>query len=85
MHATTSSLSRESHTGYPLWVLVIASASFSELVRGRLGIRRGDHGATAVEYAFMVGLIAIVIVGAVTIFGRNVIHLYEVPSSVFNP
>jgi Flp pilus assembly pilin Flp len=61
------------------------TASVSELVRGRLGIRRGDHGATSVEYALMVGLIALVIVAAVTIFGRNVITLYDVPSSIFAP
>jgi len=31
----------------------------------------------------MVGLIALVIVAAVTVFGQNVITLYNVPSSVF--
>jgi pilus assembly protein Flp/PilA len=29
-------------------------------------------GATAVEYALLVALIAVIIVGAVTVFGRNV-------------
>ena len=61
------------------------TASVSELVCGRPGTRRGDHGATSVEYALMIGLIAVVIVAAVTIFGRNVITLYNVPSSIFNP
>ena len=64
-------------------VCASAAASFSELTRGRPGSRRGDHGATAVEYALMVGLIALVIVAAVTVFGQNVITLYNVPSSVF--
>ncbi|NYG07701.1 Flp pilus assembly pilin Flp [Phycicoccus badiiscoriae] len=60
-----------------------AAASFSELTRGRPGTRRGDHGATAVEYALMVGMIALVIVAAVTLFGRNVSTLFLVPASVF--
>ena len=43
------------------------------------------HGATSVEYALVAGLIAVVIVAAVTLFGRNVITLFNVPTSVFNP
>ncbi|MDU0312663.1 Flp family type IVb pilin [Phycicoccus sp. M110.8] len=50
-------------------------------LRGRLGTRRGDHGATAVEYAIMASLIAVVIVGSVTIFGQNLIQLFQVPAS----
>ncbi|NNM46337.1 Flp family type IVb pilin [Knoellia sp. DB2414S] len=49
--------------------------------RGRLGTNRADHGATAVEYALMVSLIAVVIVGAVALFGQNMIELFNVPSS----
>jgi len=37
-------------------------------LRSRLG---GDRGATAIEYAIMLALIAAVIVGAVTILGQN--------------
>ena len=59
--------------------------SDSWLNRGRPGVHRGDHGATAVEYGLMVGLIAIVIVVSVVAFGHNVSDLYNVPSSVFNP
>lgn len=52
--------------------------------------RRGRHawldcGATSVEYALMVGLIAVVIVASVTLFGQNAIGLFNVPSSAFNP
>jgi pilus assembly protein Flp/PilA len=39
-----------------------------------LGLRDrwlGEEGATAVEYALMLALIAIVIVGAVTVLGQN--------------
>jgi Flp pilus assembly pilin Flp len=69
-----------------LHILSARSAStISELDRGRPGNRRGDHGATSVEYALMAGLIAVVIVAAVTLFGRNVSSLFNVPSSVFSP
>lgn len=44
-----------------------------------------DHGATSVEYALMISLIALVIIASVTIFGRNAINLFNVPSSAFNP
>lgn len=49
--------------------------------RGRLGFFRGDRGATAVEYAIMVSLIAVVIISAVTLFGQHLINLFDVPSS----
>jgi Flp pilus assembly pilin Flp len=49
--------------------------------RVRFGWRRSERGATAVEYALMVSLIALVIVGAVTVFGQNVIQLFQVPAS----
>lgn len=39
-----------------------------------------DRGATSVEYALMASLIAVVIVGAVTIFGTNVEGLFIVPA-----
>jgi pilus assembly protein Flp/PilA len=38
---------------------------------------RDDSAATAVEYALMIGLIALVIVGAVTVFGEQVVALYN--------
>jgi Flp pilus assembly pilin Flp len=62
---------------------VLALASLSGLALGRRGSRRGDQGATAVEYALMAGLIAVVIVVSVTLFGRNVSGLFQVPASVF--
>ena len=46
---------------------------------------RSDEGATAVEYALMVGLIAIVIVSAVTLFGISVSNLFTIPAGVFSP
>jgi pilus assembly protein Flp/PilA len=45
---------------------------------GRRGLAaRDDRGATAVEYALMVGLIAVVIVVAVMAFGLSVQGLFE--------
>jgi len=51
-------------------------------MKGRSGGRRGlyardDRGATAVEYALMVSLIAVMIVIGVTAFGISVRGLFE--------
>ncbi len=35
-------------------------------------LRRDETGATAVEYALLVGLIAVVLIGGVTIFGNDI-------------
>ncbi|UFN45609.1 Flp family type IVb pilin [Nocardioides okcheonensis] len=43
-----------------------------------------ERGATAVEYGLMVALIAVVIVGAVSLFGRSASSLFSVPASVFS-
>ena len=43
----------------------------------RLATRRGEHGATAVEYGLMVALIAAVIMGTVAALGGPVMGLYE--------
>ena len=39
--------------------------------------RRSERGATAVEYALMVALIAGVIIAIVTVLGTKVIPLYD--------
>jgi Flp pilus assembly pilin Flp len=41
---------------------------------GRVPVRRfqGDQGATLVEYAFLLALISVVCLGAVTYFGSSV-------------
>jgi len=55
--------------------------------RGRLGLYAcDDRGATAVEYALMVGFIAVVIIVGVTAFGLSVNRLFEmvVTTSPFN-
>jgi Flp pilus assembly pilin Flp len=45
---------------------------------------RPDRGATSVEYALMAGLIAVVIVVSVALFGQNTIGLFNVPTSAFH-
>lgn len=48
-----------------------------------LRARISERGATAVEYALMAGLIALVIVGGVTVFGVGVNNLFTIPAGVF--
>lgn len=62
-------------------IRLATSSSVDVRFRGRPGCSRGDRGATSVEYALMVSLIAVVIIGSVTAFGVNVIELFHVPSS----
>lgn len=47
-------------------------------------LRRDEAGATAVEYAIMVALIAVVIAATVALFGVTVRDLFIVPAEVFN-
>jgi pilus assembly protein Flp/PilA len=48
------------------------------MIRFRLArsSERGDSGATAVEYALMVSLIAVVIAGSVFTFGQLVLGMF---------
>ena len=83
-------MATQGSTGDARWVArgatgLVFGTLLSGLIRGRLGMRRGDHGATAVEYALMVSLIAVVIVASVLVFGRNVSALFNVPTSALAP
>jgi pilus assembly protein Flp/PilA len=40
-------------------------------------LKRDEKGATAVEYGLMVGLIAVVIIGAVTLLGGELNELFD--------
>jgi len=40
-------------------------------------LKREEKGATAVEYGLMVGLIAVVIIAAVTLLGNDLKALFE--------
>lgn len=61
--------------------LAAASHPAIATLRGRVQ-SRPDHGATAVEYGLMVALIAVVIIGGVSLFGQNVSRLFIVPAGV---
>ncbi|MDP5185443.1 Flp family type IVb pilin [Blastococcus sp. BMG 814] len=50
-------------------------ASFVAVAQERL--RRDEKGATAVEYGLMVGLIAVVIIVAVTALGDNLSTMFD--------
>lgn len=50
-----------------------------------LRLSHEDRGATAVEYGLMVALIAVVIIGAVTLLGENLVAIFnDVADSVGN-
>ena len=56
--------------------------AFLVTARNRMLARKwwsGDHGATAVEYGLMAGLIAAVIVVAVTAVGTQTVALFAIP------
>jgi len=40
-------------------------------------LKREEKGATAVEYGLMVGLIAVVIIAAVTLLGQDLLRLFN--------
>lgn len=48
-----------------------------KLVNGVRRFLRDEEGATAVEYALMVALIAVVIIAAVTLLGENVRDVFN--------
>ncbi len=49
----------------------------ARLYRRRLRFLRFERGATVVEYALMVGLVALVAVSAVALLGTKVAPLFE--------
>ena len=60
----------------PIARAVAFSATVLGLINGRLDERK-DRGATAVEYGLMVGLIAVVIIVAVTALGGQLTGMFE--------
>lgn len=55
------------------------------MARAHPGVRSqcSDRGATAVEYAIMVSLIAAVIIASVTVFGVQVSDLFQSAADAF--
>jgi len=49
--------------------------TLTSLVEDR--VRRDEKGATAVEYGLLVGLIAVVIIAAVTLLGGNLNDMFN--------
>jgi pilus assembly protein Flp/PilA len=60
----------------PISRAVAFTATVLGLIEGRLDERR-DRGATAVEYGLMVGLIAVVIIVAVTALGGQLSGMFQ--------
>ncbi|WP_236825636.1 MULTISPECIES: Flp family type IVb pilin [unclassified Blastococcus] len=57
--------------------MINAYATIASLVAvAQERLRREEKGATAVEYGLMVGLIAVVIIGAVTLLGDELSALF---------
>jgi pilus assembly protein Flp/PilA len=57
--------------------LLAAKNVLVEKANSSLSKLREDKGATAVEYALIVGLIAIVIIAAVTLLGENISNAFS--------
>ena len=51
-------------------------AMFAQTFLARL-VRRDDRGASAVEYGLLLILIVFVIIGAVTLLGKNLNSMYQ--------
>lgn len=52
----------------------------AQMVKLQLNVKsllRNDRGATAVEYGLMVALIAVVIIGAVTLLGTKLSTIFQ--------
>ena len=61
-------------------VMLSSIVKFQVRVTSLLSDRR-DRGATAVEYGLMVALIAVVIIGAVTLLGQQLSSLFTAVTS----
>lgn len=62
-------------------VLSLLERGLARLADGRAG----DRGATATEYAILVGFIAVVIIAGVTFFGTNLDHWFHSLGSAISP
>ena len=62
-------------------ILSLLERGFARLARGGAG----DRGATATEYAMLVGFVALAIVAGVTFFGESVDHWFRSLGSTISP
>lgn len=63
-------------TGFIVKGIITANQVLEGLKAKVESIHSDERGVTAVEYALIVGLIAIVIIGAVTLLGTSVSNLF---------
>ncbi|MDP1852312.1 MAG: Flp family type IVb pilin [Candidatus Planktophila sp.] len=63
-------------TGFIVKGIITANQVLEGLKTKVESIHSDERGVTAVEYALIVGLIAIVIIGAVTLLGTSVSNLF---------
>lgn len=56
---------------------------FSFLTNQLHRVFKSQRGAVAAEYALLATLVAVIIIGAVTLFGTNVLNLYNTIASSF--
>ena len=57
--------------------LSMVSASFRYAEARMTSFRKDDSGVTAVEYALIVGLVAVVIIGAITLLGGSISEVFK--------
>lgn len=57
--------------------LVVTKNNFAAYFEAKLNKLRNDEGVTAVEYALILGLVAIVIIAAVTLLGENISNAFS--------
>lgn len=50
---------------------------FATLANRINNVKRGDRGATAVEYGLMVSLIAVAIIATVTLLGAQLVAIFD--------
>jgi pilus assembly protein Flp/PilA len=57
--------------------LYTLSVVAGERASGRMASLKEERGASAVEYAMLVGVLAVVIIGALVLFGKKVTDLFD--------
>jgi pilus assembly protein Flp/PilA len=55
---------------------MLKAIAFAQSLLAR-SVRQDDRGASAVEYGLLIILIAFVIIGAVTLLGKNLLSMYQ--------
>lgn len=64
-------------TALAIKAIMFRNQASNFLQRQLTQIKSNDSGVTAVEYALIIGLIAIVIIGAVTLLGTSISNIFS--------